>query len=132
MPSPTALRHLALPNVTARIDSGLTQHELAIRLGVSRQFVGQIERGARPIPAAVRAQLDEIFKDPDPSTAPRGAYRRPAETANRLGFTPSASSRGGLKTSSMRVACRHGCGREMSPGAEATHARHYCPRRFET
>lgn len=70
----------------ARVDAGLSQHQLAERLGLSKSWVDKVERGIRAIDkVAMRARLAEALgQDPDVLFAEPAAFYsspppRPAE-----------------------------------------------------
>ncbi len=83
----------------ARHDRGWTQHELAVRLGVSRTTIVNVERGKLGSAIAAYAgalyelgMLDGLALIADPNDDPEGAILAALDAEQNTGYTRAAGS----------------------------------------
>jgi transcriptional regulator with XRE-family HTH domain len=57
----------------ARLQSAWTQHDMAVRLGVTQAYLSMVERGARPVSPELALRVAEVFDMPA-TALPLGTY----------------------------------------------------------
>lgn len=88
----------------ARLDSALTQHDAAVKLGVTQAYLSMVERGTRPVSSELASRAMSVFEVPA-TALPLAQYRHQfrdefffKKALGALGYPGFAYLRGSVKS----------------------------------